>query len=93
MYTSNYAETTLEMRTLGELTGWREEYWDQHPTTAIWKVDSHQLKENGAKGDRYDPSSRVNSLFRQIIWPTKRQVSVLPHSRYWKKEESTNRMT
>jgi hypothetical protein len=54
VYTSNYAETTMEMRTLGELTGWKEEYWDQHLTTTIWKVDSHQLKENGAKGDRYD---------------------------------------
>ena len=53
-YTLNYAETTMEMRTLGELTGWKEEYWDQHPTTTIWKVDSHQLKENGEKGDRYD---------------------------------------
>ena len=62
VYTSNYAETTMEMRTLGELTGWKEEYWDQHLTTTIWKVDSHQLKENGAKGDRYDSIIPCQSL-------------------------------
>jgi hypothetical protein len=33
---------------------WKSEYWDDHPTRVVIKVDSHQLHEDLTKNKRYD---------------------------------------